>query len=290
MMVFGGEGPIWYLNNDVWALTLGGSPAWTSLASAGSAPSARAGHTAIYDPVRDRMVVFGGWNGGYFNDVWALSLAGSPEWTSVIPAGSPPPARNAHTAIYDPARDRMVMFAGWVDGIFYALPNDVWALSLAGTPAWTLLAPTGSPPPARYVQTAIHDPVRDRMVVFGGADGEGGDRGDVWLLEWNAPVSVPGYDDALRRRFDLARPRPNPSRGETTVDFELGEPARVVLDVFDAQGRRVRRIVDQSFTAGPHVCTWRGDDDRGHSLGSGVYFIRMQSRGFEATRRIVRVR
>ena len=52
-------------------------------------------HTAIYDPVRDRMVVFGGYDGnGNRNDVWALSLSGSPAWSELTPAGSLPSARH----------------------------------------------------------------------------------------------------------------------------------------------------------------------------------------------------
>ena len=48
-----------------------------------------AGHSAIYDPVRDRMVVFGGSavRASNFNDVWALSLAGTPAWTQLTPIG-----------------------------------------------------------------------------------------------------------------------------------------------------------------------------------------------------------
>jgi hypothetical protein len=192
--------------------------------------------------------------------------------------------RYRHTAVYDPVRDRMVVFGGHGDFPFL---NDVWALSLAGSPAWSELAPAGIPPSARDGHTASYDPVRDRMVVFGSSLDK---LNDVWALGWAQPVSVPGDADALRRRFELAPPRPNPSRGETSVDFELGEPAQVVLDVFDAHGRRVRRVADDWFPAGRHVSTWRGDDDRGHALGSGVYFVRMQASGLQATRRTVRVR
>jgi hypothetical protein len=39
------------------------------------APPTRAGHTAIYDPVRDRMIVFGGIGDTSLNDTWALSLS-----------------------------------------------------------------------------------------------------------------------------------------------------------------------------------------------------------------------
>jgi hypothetical protein len=169
----------------VWALSLAGSPAWSQLAPAGSSPSARYAHTAIYDPVRDRMVVFGGYDGDRRNDVWALSLAGSPAWSELTPAESPLAARYWHTAIYDPVRDRMVMFAGY-DG---TQRNDVWALSLAGSPAWSDLTPAAASS-ARFYHTAIYDPVGDRMVVFAGYDGSF--RNDAWALAWGAPVTEVG--------------------------------------------------------------------------------------------------
>jgi SdrD B-like domain/Galactose oxidase, central domain/Kelch motif len=181
MVVFGGLDASGYCN-DVWALSLAGGPAWSQLAPTGTPPVARYYHTAIYDPVRDRMVVFGGSDGGsYRNDVWALSLAGSPAWSQLAPTGTPPSARFLHTAIYDPVRDRMVVFGGYAGGP----QNDVWALSLAGSPAWSQLAPTGTPPSARYSNTAIYDPMRDRMVVFGGND-VSSRRNDLWTLAWHA--------------------------------------------------------------------------------------------------------
>jgi hypothetical protein len=168
MVVFGGyDGADTF--NDVWSLSLSASPAWTELTPAGTPPSGRLGHTAIYDPVRDRMVVFGGSRANYpalpLNDIWALSLSGTPAWTELTPAGTPPAPRSHHTAIYDPVRDRMVVFGG-----FRSETSDVWALSLTGSPAWTEIAPAGALPTGRYYHTAIYDPVRDRMVVFGGID------------------------------------------------------------------------------------------------------------------------
>jgi len=189
MVVFGGhywDGADRYFN-DVWALSLTETPAWTKLTPAGTPPSTRREHSAIYDPVRARMVVFGGFYhyyidgvphplSIYFNDVWALSLADTPAWTKVTPAGTPPNARCSHIAICDLVRDRMVVFGG------YGPLNDVWALSLADTPGWTQLTPTGTPPSARAGHRAIYDPVRDHMVVFGGFDGSYLCFNDVWAL------------------------------------------------------------------------------------------------------------
>jgi hypothetical protein len=179
MLVFGGWNAATHFN-DVWALSLAGTPVWTELTPSGTPPSARRFQSAIYDPVRDRMLVFGGFTGEvYLNDVWALSLAGTPAWTELTPSGTPPHTRYRQSAIYDPVRDRMVVFAGWWSGTNF---NDVWELSLAGTPAWTELAPSGTPPSARYSHSAIYDPVRDRMVVFGGV--EEGFLKDVWALSF----------------------------------------------------------------------------------------------------------
>jgi hypothetical protein len=184
MVVFGGYSGSGYLN-DVWVMSLAGTPVWWDLTPSGTPPSTRYGHSAIYDPVRDRMVVFGGcyYSTGspyYLNNVWALSLAETPTWTQLTPSGTPPSGRLAHSAIYDPVRDRMVVFGGYSGSSSYL--NDAWALSLAGTPAWTALYPTGTPPSPRSGHSAIYDPVRDRMVVFGGNLGASSNLNDVWAL------------------------------------------------------------------------------------------------------------
>src|SRR5207245_9397448 len=102
-----------------------------------------------------------------FNDVWAMSLGASPAWTQLAPTGTKPAGRHAHTMIYDPVRDRLIVFGGR-DVI--GPRNDVWELSLSGTAAWPLLTPSGTPPTAREHATAVYDPVRHRMVLCGGFD------------------------------------------------------------------------------------------------------------------------
>jgi hypothetical protein len=196
MLVFGGgDGPL----ADVWALSLADPPAWSSLTPAGVPPSARQYHSAIYDPLRDRMLVFGGFDGAPRDDLWALSLAGTPAWTLLAPAGAPPPARYLHSAIYDPPRDRMVVYGGYDVGPL----DDLWALSLDGTPAWQPLGPAGGPTSARYGHSAVYDPARDRMVTFGGAGDALGFAGDAWGLalagspSW-APLPSPGPAPAGR--------------------------------------------------------------------------------------------
>jgi hypothetical protein len=131
MMVFAGANNSGLLN-DVWILTdangVGGSSSWMQLSPTGTPPALRTGHTAVYDSVSKSMTVFGGNDGSLlFNDTWVLSNANgsgsTTAWTQLAPLGALPPARDEHTAVYDPTTNRMIIFGG-TDGPL----NDVWAL------------------------------------------------------------------------------------------------------------------------------------------------------------------
>jgi len=160
-------------------------PAEASLSDLGALwrlPFLRSDHSAIYDAPNDRIIVFGGWNGRqFFNDVWALDTTeGSEAWTKLNPDSAWPPSRAQHTAIYDAANNRMVVFGGHSSHYNF---DDVWALDLTpGAETWTDLSPTGLPIGARRYHSAVYDATNDRMVVFGGS-GRGGLRNDTWALD-----------------------------------------------------------------------------------------------------------
>ncbi|MBI5708887.1 MAG: hypothetical protein HZC42_01050 [Candidatus Eisenbacteria bacterium] len=173
---------------QAWALDLANPTAWGLLA-AGSSPPPRSFYAATYDALRNRLLIFGGGPyTGLFNDVWALPLSGTSQiWTQIVGAGAAPAPRWGPVAVYDSARDRLIITSGSLDG-GYSVSNDVWALSLSGTPAWTQLAPSGSAPPSRMLAAAIYDPTVDRLLLYGGYAG-GGALGDVWGLSLQAPVA-----------------------------------------------------------------------------------------------------
>ena len=198
LLIFGGTGASSDVApSEVWALDLAGIPTWSLLLPADSAVPARTGHTAIYDPSGDRMIVFGGTSSatGPRNDVWSLALSGAPAWTELAPAGPAPVTRTWHTAIHDPAGQRMLVHGGlhWTatETIVF---GDTWALSLAGAPAWTELEVPAVPAPSpRFAAAAVHDPTRALMIVQGGRlSVSGSTAADAWALRLGAtPEWVP---------------------------------------------------------------------------------------------------
>ncbi len=89
---------------------------------------------------------------------------------------------------------------------------------------------------------------------------------------------------ALRQNY------PNPFNMGTIIRYELPDPARVEIAVFDAAGRRIAVVDEGPKEAGENVCRWDGRDASGRLVQSGVYFLRLRASSGEAVRKMVVVR
>ena len=75
--------------------------------------------------------------GGGLSLLLGFTLAGpaaAQSWTELTPSDGPPEARNAHSAVYNPTTNQMIVFGG-----SNGLENDVWRLTDAngvGAPTW----------------------------------------------------------------------------------------------------------------------------------------------------------
>jgi hypothetical protein len=174
--------------NRIFALPLDGCGGWTELVHAGLEPLGRDDPSLVYDPVRDRVLMFGGViygtraadSGNAQDDVWALSMGDTVRWTQLAPHGSPG-RRDGHGAAYDGRRDRMVVFGGETQTMVLLGDTrqplyDTWALSLAGDSlAWGRLSAT-----AGFHGLIAVDSLRDRLVGWSGGR-------DVWVLPFDEP-------------------------------------------------------------------------------------------------------
>ena len=182
--------------NDVWSLSLEGTPTWSELLPAGPLPLGREQAGAVYDAIRQRLVIYGG--GSFFSDVWSLPLSGdSLVWTKH--ATSFVYGRRSFATAYDALYDRMVVFGG--DGNNGPL-SDVWSLSLANNTwtAWLNLLPVPTP---RIRPAAIVDPATHRLVIFGGVASQDRHLDDLWELsldgtqEWSLKAPIPAQNYSL---------------------------------------------------------------------------------------------
>jgi hypothetical protein len=81
---------------------------------------------------------------------------------------------------------------------------------------------------------------------------------------------------------------PNPFNPSTTLEFSLPRNAQVNLRVLDVSGRLVSQLLTgEALSAGWHSVPWRGRDDAGKLVPSGVYFYRLQAAGETVTGRML---
>jgi hypothetical protein len=144
------------------------SISFIAAAASATTPSGRYDARMVYNPVTTRTVLFGGTTAvdpstkqSYeFSDTWSWNGF---IWTQLFPLHVPQ-GRYGHVMVYDSLRDRIVMFGGRTNNSKLDLA-DTWVFKDGD---WTQLNPPTSPP-ARLLAGAAYDPLRDRVVLFGGA-------------------------------------------------------------------------------------------------------------------------
>jgi len=95
-------------------------------------------------------------------------------------------------------------------------------------------------------------------------------------------------DPVLPKSFALHRNYPNPFNPSTIVRYDVPAPGGDVdLAVFSVRGQLVKRLASGHHPPGVHSLVWEGRNRRGESVSSGIYFLRMKSRGFDKTIKLV---
>ena len=152
----------------------------------------------LYDPVRQQIVMFGGYSPSspyQLNDTWVWN--GTDLGLSF--SGPLPPIRANAVAAFDTVNQLMVMFGGTN---YQGELNDTWVWN--GTD-WTQQFPLTSPP-ARDSQAMAYDPVRQQTVMFGGAESpQAGDPGGTWYQDtWTGTARTGTYRTSRRPRSTAA--------------------------------------------------------------------------------------
>ncbi len=86
----------------------------------------------------------------------------------------------------------------------------------------------------------------------------------------------------IAHAYDLSQNYPNPFNPSTTIQYTIPDQQFVRVLIFDVLGRLVATLVNNVQSAGSHSITWVAN----HSP-SGVYFCRLETSKFTATRKLL---
>ena len=162
--------------------------------------------------------------------------------------------------------------------------NDLaWWSNDGGSPiTWTAHMIDGNFGGVWPVYTADIDGDAHTDVVSGG---DTFDEVKWWRNEPQAGAPDPSNGAGGAGSF-LYQNSPNPFKpgAGTSIRFDLARDSEVKIAVNDVRGRLVRTLVRGWQSAGPHQVDWDGLDGRGSLVAPGVYFTRMVTEGYSATR------
>jgi hypothetical protein len=120
-------------------------------------------------------------------------------------------------------------------------------------------------------------------MFFGSGRGGGYGGWDIWYSV-EAPL---GAEEEAMGSMSPLRTSPNPVTSQAAISYTLAEPARVVIGVYDVQGRLIRTLVDQEQSPGQYSATWNLTAESGESVAEGVCCCRMKAGKQRATQKVV---
>jgi hypothetical protein len=88
-------------------------------------------------------------------------------------------------------------------------------------------------------------------------------------------------------RWALGQNTPNPAAGGTEIRFEVARTSDVSIKVFNAMGQLVQTLENSRLEPGRYSVHWDGTNTVGEKVSSGVYFYKMHTNNFNATRKML---
>lgn len=175
-----------------------------------------------------------------------------------------------------------------LEGIGFASPTQGWvdgwggsARTLDGAKSWTVVPMVGNE------ETGMN-----RFQLFGPLSGYAV---GFTVYKYDATISsapagaLPSSLASTTSRFLLSS-SPNPFDSETRIRFVLPSESFARVRLYDALGREMQTLLDETLSAGSHEVVWDGRGPLGHRAAPGVYLYRIDAGGFAESRRLTRLR
>jgi hypothetical protein len=115
--------------------------------------------------------------------------------------------------------------------------------------------------------------------------GQDGSNKRVYFDRFNAVLGISQNGNEIPLQYSLGQNYPNPFNPVTKIDFAIPVSGNVSIKVFDMLGREAAAIVNKEMKAG----TYTADFDAS-GLASGVYFYKLVSGNYIATKKMVLVK
>jgi predicted lipoprotein with Yx(FWY)xxD motif len=118
-------------------------------------------------------------------------------------------------------------------------------------------------------------------------DYRSGSNFDIYETGFNTTgvIAIENNGTGIPHDFSLSQNYPNPFNPMTTINYQLPEASFVNISIFDALGREVSVLVNQTQNAGYHKTVWNA-----MAYPSGVYFYRIEAGSYVTDKKMILVK
>lgn len=102
-----------------------------------------------------------------------------------------------------------------------------------------------------------------------------------------AATAAENESPVLPLTYSLAQNYPNPFNPTTSIEFTMARSGQASVRVTNILGETVATLLDEIVAAGNHVVAWRGVDQSGRAIPSGVYFYSLKAGDYSNVRKMV---
>ena len=87
--------------------------------------------------------------------------------------------------------------------------------------------------------------------------------------------------------FSLHQNFPNPFNPITTIYYDLPLDGKIEIIIHDILGRKVTTLVSGYYEKGYKTVQWKGLDQNGNKVSSGIYFYSLISKDVRVSKKMV---
>ncbi len=113
------------------------------------------------------------------------------------------------------------------------------------------------------------------------------DDGTSELVEINFLAEITGAGNILPLVTKLTGNYPNPFNPTTTISFSTKEAGHVSINIYNMKGQLVKTLINENLEEDYHDVIWNGKDNSNKTVSSGIYFYKMKSGNYTATKKMI---
>ena len=87
--------------------------------------------------------------------------------------------------------------------------------------------------------------------------------------------------------FKLEQNYPNPFNPETTIKYQIPHNGFITLKVYNLKGEEVKTLVNAEQPSGSYSVNWKGVNNKGQQISSGIYYYRIEAENYSQTRKMI---